>query len=604
MAHPFINNALDYNSAESKLGLSAYEQTFVTRNRLFYAGDHWQEGEGYNGPRPSGDDPLADSLWEFLHRGFTSKNVIKEGTDRQADAILGRVPDCNFTPRAPRLKVPKQIADPNFVPDPANPGAPAPMIDDPSGAKVDAPLSPEEQILVEEASAAWDVFFTRRKPHRIMKRALKSRLWGGRSYLRVYVPPKFRRDGVVPFAGNLNEAILRVFIDTPDLEDSVVMTDAITQDAVSLVRYERGEDSKVIETSFVDDRNLTFVGTIEQDQRQDLPATISRPLALLPASPPAVVEAALAANPLPNVELSDPLDLNGHITTYEMNGDPLITEQVVSNNKLVNLSLTMASHVIVESGFSELAVTNVEFETERVNDPQSSTGFRDKPKRLKRGMGAVLNFVGQTIIDPQSGKETLATPSVNYKEPSPITTFADGKLLGYRNCLEEMHQVHALIAGDATPSGESRITALADFATFSLDFKEEVDACGEWLAETVLYWASVLMNKPGRFNSLRASFDSKIDLGRLSAEERAQLLTEVEKKVLSRESYMMIVGRGDPRAEFAKIKEEDAELNQEATLRTERARLALDADRAALTAGGTGSGDPSLSGGGASGGGE
>jgi hypothetical protein len=183
---------------------------------------------------------------------------------------------------------------------------------------------------------------------------------------------------------------------------------------------------------------------------------------------------------------------------------------------------------------------------------------------------------------------------VHYKEPSPITTFSDGKLLGYRNCLEEMHQVHALISGDATPSGESRITALADFAIFSLDFKEETDACGEWLAETVLYWASVLMNKPGRFNSLRASFDSKIDLGRLSAEERKQLLDEVEKKVLSRESYMMIVGRSDPATEFAKIKEEDGALNQEASLKIERARLALEQDRRALSQGG---GDPSLSGG-------
>jgi hypothetical protein len=594
MAHPIINRDLDYPKAESKLGLSAYEQTYVTRNRLFYAGDHWQQGDGYNGPRPSDDDPLADELWEFLHRGFTSKNIVKEGTDRQADAILGKVPDVNFSMRAPRRKVAKQVPDPAFVPDPAKPGEKAPLIDDPAGALVDEPLSTAEQALIDEASAAWDVFFTVRKPHRILKRALKSRLWGGRSYMRVYVPPKFRRDGVVPFAGTLNEAILRVFLDTPDLEDATVLTDSITQDSISLVRYDRGEESKVIETSFVDDRGLTFVGTIEQDKRQDLPATVAQPMALLPASPPDVVSAAEAADPLPSVELSDPLDLGGHITTYELNGDLLITEQVVSNNKLVNLSLTMASHVLVESGFSEMAVTNVEFETESVADPTAQGGFREKPKRLKRGMGAVLNLVGQSIIDPGTGKETLAEPDVHYKEPSPITTFSDGKLLGYRNCLEEMHQVHALISGDATPSGESRITALADFAIFSLDFKEETDACGEWLDETVLYWASVLMNKPGRFNSLRASFDSKIDLGRLSAEERKQLLDEVEKKVLSRESYMMIVGRSDPATEFAKIKEEDGALNQEASLKIERARLALEQDRRALSQGG---GDPSLSGG-------
>lgn len=596
MAHPIITNDLDYNKAESHIGLSAFERGYVTANRLFNAGDHWQGGEGYNGPRPAEEDAHRDELWEFLRRGFTSKNCVKECTDRQANAILGKVPDTQFSYRAPRRKVPKKIADPNFIPDPAQPDLKASEIDDPEGATMDEPLTPQEQAHLDEAAAAWDVFFSVRKPHRIMKRALKSRLWGGRSYVRAYVPPKFRRGDRVPWATNLIEAVQRIFLDTPDLEDAVVLNDSVTQDAVSFVRYEVGDD-KVIETSFVDDEGRTFVGTMTAAQTQDSALTRS-PLALLPASPPDVVEGAMRANPLPNVELSEPMDLGGRLTSFEMNGDPLISEQFVSNQKLVNLSLTMASHVIVESGFSEMAVSNVEFETEEVADAGAPGGRRERPKRMRRGMGAILNFVGQTIIDPQSGKETLATPSIHYKEPSPITTFEDGKLLGYRNCLEEAHQVHALIAGDATPSGESRITALADFAIFSLDFKEEVDACGEWLAEVVLYWASVLMNQPGKFNDVRANFDSKLDMGRLSAAERDQLLGEIDKKVLSRESYMMIVGRGDPRSEFAKIKEEEGQLNQEASLRIERARVGLEADRQALQANG---GNPALGGGGATG---
>lgn len=591
MAHPIITNDLDYNKAESHLGLSAFERTYVTANRLFNAGDHWQQGEGYNGPRPADDDPRAEELWEFLRRGFTSKNVVKECDDRQANAVLGKVPDCQFSYREPRRKVPKRIADPNFMPDPAQPDLKAAEIDDPSGAMMDEPLSPQEQSLVNDAAAAWDVFFSVRKPHRIMKRALKSRLWGGRSYVRVYVPPKFRKGERVPWASTLIEAVQRIFLDTPDIEDAIVLNDSVTQDAVSFVRYEVGDD-KVIETSFVDDEGRTFIGTLTAAQTQDPSALTRSPLALLPASPPDVVEGVMRANPLPNVNLSEPIDLNGRLTTFELNGDPLISEQFVSNQKLVNLSLTMASHVIVESGFSEMAVSNVEFETEEVADASAPGGKRERPKRMRRGMGAILNFVGQTIIDPATGKETLATPGINYKEPSPITTFEDGKLLGYRNCLEEAHQVHALIAGDATPSGESRITALADFAIFSLDFKEEVDACGEWLAEVVLYWASVLMNQPGKFKALRANFDSKLDLGRLSAEERTQLMTEIDKKVLSRESYMMIVGRSDPRSEFAKIKEEEGMLNEEASLRIERARVGLEADRRAL-----GAGNPALGGG-------
>lgn len=563
MAHPILTRELDYNLAEKEIGLSQFERTFVERNRKYQAGDHWQGGEGYIGPRPAGDDPNGQALWALLERAFVSKNVVKEMDDRLANAITGQEPDWSVTVRRARKKVKKQIPDPAFIPPAEDPQAAAPMIDDPQGLLIDEPLRPEEEIKIDEAMAALYVLWDKKKPLDVLRKFIVRRLWGGRSYMSQFVPPKFRAaNGFVRPAADFNEAMQRIFFREPDICDAVKLIDPVTMDEVTLTRYERGA-TKVIEVCFVDDSGRTFVGTLTASapapEAQTGAIAPARALGFeplqLPASPPEVEAAALAANPLPNVELSDPMDLNGHLTTFEAAGDPFITPQITSSNSLVNLALTIAGHILVESGFSELALTNVELETERIADPRAEGGYRDVPKALKRGGTVVHNFVGVQSIG-KDGATVYATPGVHKFEPTPITVCKDGKEIGYRNCLEEGHQLHALIAGDAAPSGESRIQALADFVMNALPYKSEADGAGVWMLECALAWAAMLVGKPGYFNDLRVNFNSRIYLGKITPEERSAVIQEVAAKLRSRESAMVLIGIDDPAAEKSLIDEE------------------------------------------------
>lgn len=560
MAHPILTRELDYNTAEKEIGLSAYERTFVEKNRRYHAGDHWQGGEGYIGPRPAGDDPNAQNLWSLLERAFVSKNVVKEMDDRLANAITGQEPDWSVTVRRPLKKVKKQVPDPAFIPPAEDPQRPAPMIDDPAGLMVDEDLTPDEENRIDEAMAALYVLWDKRKPLDVLRRFIVRRLWGGRSYLSLFVPPKFRdAQGFVRPAKDFNEAMGRIFFREPDICDAVKLIDPVTMDEVTLTRYERGA-SKIIEICFVDDSGRTFVGTLTATatpiEAQTGVIAPARALGFspkqLPASPPEVEAAALAADPLPNVELSDPMDLGGHLTTFEAAGDPFITPQITSSNSLVNLALTIAGHILVESGFSELALTNVELEMERIPDPRAEGGYREVPKALKRGGTVVHNFVGVQSIG-KDGITQFATPGVHKFEPTPITVCKDGKEIGYRNCLEEGHQLHALISGDAAPSGESRIQALADFVMNALPVKSETDGTGVWMLECGLAWAAILAGKPGYFNDLRVNYNSRIYLGKITPEERAAVISEVQAGLRSTESGMILIGIDDPAAEKSLI---------------------------------------------------
>lgn len=586
MAHPLVTGFVETQKLARELGLSDHERDGlkVKINQRMYEGDHWLGGVGYIGAPPDPFDKHAPELWARLRRSFASYNAVKEITDRLNGAIYGQVPDYGMTVRRARRQIPKKVPDPNFIPPEGNPEAAAPMIDDPEGATVPEPLTADEETRIREAAAALEVFYSKRKPLKWLKKLFRSRCLKGRGYLRLHVPPKFRAkaNGRVPFAADLNEAIQRIFISEPDIEDAVHLTEEETRDELAINRYKRGETKEVFELVFTDDAtNQTFIATIEHTPAVEPVAPVRGVAGLLNASPLAAEllaesDTRLLAN-VPDENISDPLALNGNLTVFEQAGEPLITEQVRSQNFSMNLNLTMSNHVTFENGFRELATTNVELETEKVADERAPGGFREVPKKLKRGVGAHHNFMGVTLEDAQ-GNESITTPGVHVFDPVPVDTFDKGQTMFRRNILAEVHQLWALITGDAAPSGESRIQAMADFVILALDYQEECEDAGTWLTETVLYWAACLIGKPGRFNDLRANFRTRLYLGRLTPAELQQLMSEVEKRLLSRETYMMQAGRvTDPAEERARIEREDAE-----SIEGQRARLSLEADRQAL----------------------
>jgi hypothetical protein len=124
--------------------------------------------------------------------------------------------------------------------------------------------------------------------------------------------------------------------------------------------------------------------------------------------------------------------------------------------------------------------------------------------------------------------------------------------------------LHALIAGDATASGESRKQARSDFERSLLITKGELDALIRWLLETVLGLGALFLGQAERYTALRASCDCRIDTGPLSGDEQSQVISQVEAELLSRETGMSRLGIEDVTAEQARIAAERAERQAEA----------------------------------------
>jgi hypothetical protein len=108
-----------------------------------------------------------------------------------------------------------------------------------------------------------------------------------------------------------------------------------------------------------------------------------------------------------------------------------------------------------------------------------------------------------------------------FGEPSPVSPFKDGFDLGYLACLQEAGQMYALISGDATASGESRIQALADFLLKIMPYKSEVDHQGSWVLTVVLLLASALSDT--KLADTGVVYDSRVHVATLSSDERTPL---------------------------------------------------------------------------------
>lgn len=564
MPHPLLDNNLSYNKALTLLSLSKEENQFIPVNRKIIAGDHWQNGEGYTGPEPAQSDKNRAKTWAKIKRLFCSKNVVLEIVRRQANALLVKTPMLTFDLAEER----EQIPQPDFEPPETMPNAQPPMIT--------RPLTDEEAQAIDEAQKAFQAFWQDAEVQVVLKRWLKRRLWGGRAALRLFIPARYLsllQEGATGRPTTLKDAIKLLSLDEPDVTACKVMHDKFTGFSMGLTKFTlefTTPRKEIIEVCFVDDQDQTFVATLTSGGINPGTSKQSRRRQAQAPSPEAQGEPPTPTTPLPvsNVPLPDfdpgslssPLDLAGQLVVYETTGDPLVSNQLWQLNKLLNLALTMGGHVIVESGYSEMALTNVNLPDEEVTD---DTGKKvRRPKDIRRGSGVANNFIGVVTTD-ESGAEVLAAPTVQWKEPSPITTHRDGKDLAYQAMLEEAHQLHALITGDAAASGDARIQALVDFVADCLDYKTEVDAMGFWLMRTSILLAAALIGQTDRFKALKPTFDCKIYVGELKADERNVLITEVDKKLRSKKSYRSLVGILDNEAEEAQIR---AEAEQEAAV--------------------------------------
>jgi hypothetical protein len=335
---------------------------------------------------------------------------------------------------------------------------------------------------------------------------------------------------------------------------------------LSLVTYKEvrdwdtGDEVDVIEFSFVDDNDRTVIGTVREGEQVKIPteASIKAPGDRTATGGSVGGDGATpnsgGPDPLPD-NLSEALDLGGLTTYMEVFGrKPFVTDQLLKNNQLLNLALTCMGFNLVDNGFGEMVLTNVELDTEEVTLADGSK--KEVPKSIHRGGSAVNSFVGISSVDPESGKETISNPGVHWREPSSVEAFDQGGRVAYTMCLDEAGQKFALITGDAAASGESRIQALVDFYLKVKKYKPEVDKFGSWLLTAVVKLAAELCGKAEELKDFRVIFDCKITIAKLTADERRLVVEMQEKGVISMETARVLLDVDDPDLEQELIDDE------------------------------------------------
>lgn len=472
--------------------------------RAAVKGDHFQGWEWWIGPRPLDSDTDAQTVREEIERGFVSRNVLGECVGRHTNGVLGRnVKNAVVTKR--------ELAK-------------------------DAKPTPDEQTRIDEATSLLKEWVKVRKLNQEYDKLCDNLLIAGVAYQRPFVAPgEIDADGIVPTA-DLATSLNRVYFNFPLPGEAVVWTDPRTQAKCSIYLYRQVTSSRpsVVANQQGDERaELTYL-----DGDETIIRIIGKDGTVIPED---------------QVDFSYPL--GKRLLMSDLSRRPLLNPQVVSQQKLLNLALTMKERNVILGGFLERVAINAQMNGTFETLEDGTKRFVADP--LPVGAGAMTTLTGYVTTD-DDGTQRLATPNMLWREPVDVKTFLDTEESAYQAILAECNQLHYSMSSDGNVGAESRITAMAAYLIDLLQTKQQIDAGWAWLLETSLALAAVLAGVPGRFDDLRVSAECSVDPGPISIESmRAAMELTGGQPLLSVKTARQWVGIEDEAAEQVQVEEEE-----------------------------------------------
>jgi hypothetical protein len=484
----------------------------VQTNALFITGDHFQNGAGWIGPMPALTEPGYPEAILLIRRGFVSKNVIAEVSERHASGVVGRELAWGF-------EFPGKDAD---------------------------ELSDAEKDELSEVEGWMTSWMDDRGLAEMFQQAVITLLWGGRAALRLYIPVGFAKQNengeFIVSAPDLPRALEQIWVEHSPLQRSMVYEDPDTKRQLTIYLYKR-DNRDHVELSYLDEnRDKTIIRTISRagDTQYDL--SMGRRLVMY--------------------EMKRPLLITEQVQQA----------QRAINLAISTIPRTVVTAGFLERVFlnAQMPGSWVDKDTGEVVDPSKSDNAIFKPARYPTGPNTT-NFVQGLQYDDEQGRSILSTPNVQWREPIPATSSIEAKNSHYNDILDEVDQAHVLMAADATASGKSRIDARIDYVASLMLTKPQVEAAGRWLFSTLLSLAEAVMGEPGKYsNRMRPVVRARLDAGSLTSEEQKQLVERVEKGLLPKEWAMEMLGVDDVDAAARLINEDpgsklDASAKQAAT---------------------------------------
>lgn len=373
-------------------------------------------------------------------------------------------------------------------------------------------------------------WWNERKGLRDLQKATKTLVCEGRVVRRLFFPRKLK--GTTITAADLAEALKSVYFSFHTADVAGVFTDEDTQADIGVFLFEEKDAhgsvrNQAAELSYLDDNGNTVCKIV----RDKGPAT----------------------------EVP-PYPLGGHLLLYELQRTPLITEQVQSNQKALNLAHTMMMRNVNMAGSRERIITNAKPPEDIVGQDVRSTAAKRKPGTHKVGPGAINYVQGWPLYSDEGGKIVGYTdPNVTIVNPAPVDTFVE-TASSYRSAIySQCHQRHVLIVDKADTSGRAREVARREFERSLKETKALVDASGRWQLETSLRLAAYVTSETSKYTNLRADFNCLIDAGEPDPEKQKTVLLMRQpggpkgRPLISDETAQAWIGVEDAAAEKALI---------------------------------------------------
>lgn len=499
---------------------------WLEENRLFFEGEHWQDGDGWIGPEPSEGEEGRDKTMDILEEGFTPRNVIREIVQRHGDSVVGSEPYWSVQLR-----------------------------EDPEEAGEEDEEPPEEdQTLLEEVRQGLRWWWGEREMGEVLKDLVYTALWAERAPLRLFVPRGLLEDGQVP-EGSFREQLARIHVEGLDPAVGRTVEDADTRKEIGLLHYEVTTGNPADAGEDTEERSEAV--WLEDGEGPEEPGeTVVRLLS---------EDGELADSPFD-------FDWGGHMPLLELELDLLITEPVRRGQKALNLANSMIPRNITTAGFLERVLLNAQLPGEWVKDEETGQE-RFQPEPMQWGAGVVNRIVGIETTD-EEGNTTYETPQIEYRDPVPVEPAVEAKRSHYQDILEEVDQVHILVAGDATSSGKSREQARGEFERSVEKTKKQVDVLVPQVLMTVMAMAAdfattgEVTDVENVLGKVKANCDCQLTIGPVSPEQQRAHQDQVEADLLSRRTAMARNGIEDVDAELERIEEQESSelaLRQEQT---------------------------------------
>lgn len=468
---------------------------------LFYLSDHWQSSKGFIGQLPPPTLLGAESMKADIKAGFVSENVIREVTKTHVGGILGREPVWSFLP-----------ADPT----------------------VEADLSNESSFenTTGESLTPW---WNERKALVDLQKAARTLVLEGRVVRRLFIPRGLLNSQGRATATDLRSALKFIYFETHTADVAGVFTDPFTQRQIGVFLFEEkdiyGEvTANCAELSFLDDNGDTICKVVKD---KGDPATYG------------------------------PYKLGGHLLVYELEREALITEQVQSQQRALNLAHTMMMRNINMAGSRERTITNAQppislKKTTTENTPDT-TITKTFPGTFKTGAGAVNFVMGVPIHDENGQIVGYTNPNVTIVDPAPVDTFVKTADHYRSSMYSQCHQRHVLIVDKADTSGRAREVARREFERSLKETKIVMEAGGRWMLEATLRLSAQISNQSSKYADLRADFNCLLDAGEPDPEKQKTVIELRKSGLISAETGRNWIGVEDAAAELAKIKAETKE---------------------------------------------